>query len=434
MRLVIKFGGTSIRNPARVRMAAKNIAKHVAAGNQVLVVVSAMGDTTNRLIQQGHEAWGDAPFDQNFLHLLATGESQSAPLMAMALGAEGVPALAIGFDHPQWPVVAAAGQSGTQQLSAGKVNDAIDVRLDDAESQARFARLVEPLLANETVPVFPGFFIREAEGGLVALGRGGSDVSAFLIGRYACADEVVVVSDVAGIMSADPRLVKESRVLPQMSASLLSAVSHRGAQVLHPNALRYKPDAITARVVHFRDLGRLDAGTRITGVAETRLAVSETALTQVLLFGRDLATQHGVLGRVGAFLAERGIPVRSLTSSGTVLGLYLGAAQAKAVLDELHDTFVGPRKTFTELLTAGPIVELTLSNPAFVIVPGVISAISDTLSRHGINIIEMVTSHADIVLYCRKQDAHRARDLLMSRLGLSHEPAPPENLELPEQP
>lgn len=420
MRRVIKFGGTSIRNTARVRMAARNIAKLVAAGDQVLVVVSAMGDTTNRLMQRGREAWADAPFDQNFLRLLATGESQSAPLMAMALGAEGVPAVAIGFDHAQWPVVAAAGQAGVQRLSSGKVNDPVDVRLDDAHSEARFAGLVEPLLAAGTVPVFPGFFIREAEGGLVSLGRGGSDVSAFLVGRYACADEVVIVSDVPGVMSADPRLVKSSRVLPQMSASLLSAVSHRGAQVLHPNALRHKPDAVAARVVHFRDLGRLNAGTRITGVAATRLTLDETALTQVLLFGRELGTRQGVLGRVGAFLAAHKIPVRSLTSSGTVLGLYLEAQQASAVLDELHREFVGPRKTFTELLTAGPIVELTLSNPAFVTVPGVISAVSDTLSRHAINIVEMVTSHADIVLYCRKQDAQRARDLLRERLGLAN--------------
>lgn len=420
MRRVIKFGGTSIRNPGRIRMAARNIAKRVAAGEQVLVVVSAMGDTTNRLMQRGREAWADAPFDQNFLRLLATGESQSAPLLAMALGAEGVPAAAIGFDHAQWPLVAAPGQAGVQRLSTGKVNDPVDVRLDDGESQARFAALVEPLLAAGTVPVFPGFFIREADGGLVSLGRGGSDVSAFLVGRYACADEVVIVSDVPGVMSADPRVVKDSQVLPTMSAALLSAVSHRGAQVLHPNALRYKPDAVAARVVHFRELGRLDAGTRITGVAATRLSLDETALTQVLLFGHALGTRHGVLGRIGAFLATREIPVRSLTSSGTVLGLYLQADHAAAVLEDLHREFVGPRKTFTELLTAGPIVELTLSNPAFVTVPGVISAVADTLSRHAINIVEMVTSHADIVLYCRKQDAHRARDLLGERLGLAN--------------
>jgi len=431
MRRVIKFGGTSIRSPERIRMAARNVAKHVAAGDQVLIVVSAMGDATNRLMKQGRDAWADAPFDQNFLHLLATGESQSAPLLAMALGAEGVPAVAIGFDHPQWPVVAAPGQAGIQRLSTGKVNDPVDVRLDDPVSQVRFAALVEPLLATGTVPVFPGFFVREADGGLVSLGRGGSDVSAFLIGRYACADEVVIVSDVEGVMSADPRLVKDSRVLPQMSASLLSAVSHRGAQVLHPNALRYKPDAVAARVVHFRELGRLGAGTRITGVAATRLTLNDHALTQVLLFGHGLALRQGVLGRVGAFLSERGIPVRSLTSSDTVLGLYLDAAQAKGVIDELHREFVGPDKTFSELMTAGPIAELTLSNPAFVTVPGVISAVADTLSRHAINIVEMVTSHADILLYCRSQDAHRARSLLVERLGLGAGPGTSAGREAP---
>jgi aspartate kinase len=420
MRRVIKFGGTSIKNAARIRMAAKAIAKQVNAGNQILVVVSAMGDTTNRLMKQGRGAWADAPFDHNFLRLLATGESQSAPLMAMALGAEGVPAVAIGFDHPLWPVVAVSGQAGVQCLSSGKVNDPVDVRLDDDESQARFAALIEPLLAAGTIPVFPGFFIREAEGGLVSLGRGGSDVSAFLVGRYALADEVVIVSDVKGVMSADPRVVKDSRVLTQMSASLLSAVSHRGAQVLHPNALRYKPDSVEARVVHFRDLGRMGAGTRITGVAMTSLTLYPEALTQVLLFGKSLGSKPGILGGVGGYLSSRGISIHSLTSSDTVMGLYLDAARAAEIIEDLHREFVGSGKAFTELLTTGPVGELTLSNPAFVTVQGVISAISDTLLRNRINIVEMVTSHADIVIYLGKQDAPKAKELLESRLGLGN--------------
>ncbi|MBM4397651.1 MAG: hypothetical protein FJ087_18425 [Deltaproteobacteria bacterium] len=418
MRLVVKFGGTSIKTVGRVRAAARNVARMCAAGNQVLVVVSAMGDATNRLMRRGREAWAEAPFDQNYLRLLATGESQSAAVMAMALCGEGQQAGAIGFDHPRWPVVAAPGQTANQRMSAGKVNDVVDVRLDEAESYARFSSVVEPMLAAGMVPVFPGFFIREAEAGLVTLGRGGSDVAAFLVGRFARADEVVIVTDVKGVLSADPRVVKDARVLPDMSAEVLSAVAHRGAQVLHPNALRYKPDSVAARVVHFRDLRRAAFGTRITGAAKTRLTLHPEPLTQVLLFRPGLASRTGVLGQIGSWLSEREIPIHATTSSDTVVGLYVESGRVSGALTDLHAAFTGPGRAFDELLSVGPVAELTLSNPAFVEVPGVISAVADTLGRGGLVIVEMVTTHADVVVYCRWSDRERAEALLRERLGL----------------
>lgn len=418
MRLVVKFGGTSIKTAARMRAAARNIARLAADGNQVLVVVSAMGDATNRLMRRGREAWPDAPFDQEYLHLLATGEGQSASLMAMSLAAQGCSSAAIPFDHPRFPLVAAPGQARRQHVSAGKVNDVVDVRLDAAESAARFSAVVDPLLSAGTIPVFPGFFIREKDFGLVTLGRGGSDVSAFLVGRFARADEVVIVTDVKGVLTADPRVVPGTTVVPEMDAGLLTAISHSGTQVLHPNALRHKPAGVIARVVHFRDVATLGAGTVITGAARTGLSVSARTLSLVLLFGTGLSGRVGVLAALGRFLADRGVTIRALTQSDKVVGLYLDEADAREALSALHREFVGGDRAFTEIVRRGPIVELALSNPAFVEAPGVISAIADSLSRNGVNIVEMVTSHADILVYCRGEDGPRAREILSARLGL----------------
>ncbi len=422
MRLVVKFGGTSIKTPARMRSAARNVSRLAGAGHQILVVVSAMGDTTNRLMRRGREVWRDAPFDRHFLELLSSGEAQSASLMAMALKAQGCEAQAIGFDNPRWPIVAAVGQSGRQNLSAEKVNDPVDVRLDAEETTARFASFVIPLLAARAIPVFPGFFIRDRDGGLVTLGRGGSDVSAFLVGRFARADEVVIVTDVKGVLTADPRVVSEPAVVPEMDAGLLSAISHRGAQVLHPNSLRYKDESLTARVVHFRELGRPGTGTKIKGVARTALSITSSPLTLVLLFGERLASKSGVLGRLGGFLAERGVSIHSLTASDRVVGLYIETAPARKVIDELHGAFVGTALPFAEILATGPVAEIVLSNPAFIDSPGVISTVSDGLSRGGVNIVEMVTSHADIMIYCRHADAERAAAILTARLGIRARP------------
>lgn len=421
MRMVVKFGGTSIKTTSRMRSAARNVCRLVLAGHQVMVVVSAMGDATNRLILRGREVCPEAPFDQHFLSLLSTGEGQSASLMAMALAAQGCKSQAIGFDHPRFPLVAAAGQASKQRLSRGKVNDPVDVRVDEDESCERFRSLVEPLLNQGVVPVFPGFFIREREQGLVTLGRGGSDVSAFLVGRFSRSDEVVIVTDVKGVLTADPRVVAGTSVVAEMDAGLLTAISHAGAQVLHPNALRYKPESCTARVVHFRELGKLakaSRGTLITGAARTELNLWPEALNLILLFGTGLAGRVGVLARLGGFLAERGVSIHAMTSSDTMVALYIESASGARVVDDLHREFVGAGRAFTEIISTGPVAELTLYNRAFIDAPGVIQAIADSLSRARINIVEMVTSHANIVVYCRSDDGERAREILAARLGV----------------
>ncbi len=419
MRVVVKFGGTSVRSPGRVRLAAKNIAAIRAAGHEVLIVVSAMGDATNRLMRLGRKTWPEAPVDQNFLHLLATGETTSANLLAMALGAEGCAAVALGFDHPDFPLVASPGQSDSQTLSTGKVNDLVEVRLDERACRNRFARTVEPMLAGGTVPVFPGFFVVDDDAHLVTLGRGGSDVSAFLVGRVARADEVVIVTDVRGVLTADPRVVPDSTVVREMDAALMSAVAQRGAQVLHPNALRYKPESVTARVVHFTDLGKMAEGTRITGAATTVLSVHARPLTLHLLFGHGIAARLGLLARIGEFASSRGLAIHSLTSSDTVIGLYVEEIAGHSLAVDLHREFVGPGLDFEELVVTRNVAEVRLTNPAFVNTQGVIHVVSEALHRAGLGIVEMVTSHADVVVYCNFDQAEQVRSVLAERLGIA---------------
>ncbi len=420
MRLVVKFGGTSVKTPTLVRRAAGHLARFVGQGHEVLIVVSAMGDATNRLMRLGRDVWPEAQAEEPFLQLLATGEARSAALMALALRGLGVKAEVVGFDHPRFPLVA-EGPANGHPLSSVKANDPVEVRLDEEETARRFDTLVEPMLRSRVVPVIPGFFVRGKGGGLVTLGRGGSDVTAFLVGRFCRADEVAIVTDVAGVMTADPRVVAGTSVVPALDAALLSAIALGGARVLHPNALLHKPESLAARVVHFRDLGRLldgRTGTRIEGSARTRLSLWPEPLAQVLLFAQGLARRPGVLAGLGGFLAERGVSIHSMTQSDNTVALYLETRDAGRILDDLHADFVGTGRPFTELIRNEPVGELTLDNPAFVDTPGVIASVSHALGQARINIIEMVTSHASIIVYCRHEDGERAAAVLRERLGL----------------
>jgi len=340
--------------------------------------------------------------------------------MALALRGLGVQAEVIGFGHPQFPLVA-EGRTDAQHLSTAKVNDPVEVRLDEQETARRFDALIEPMLRSRAVPVLPGFFVRTRDGALVTLGRGGSDVTAFLAGRFGRADEVVIVTDVPGVMTADPREIHGTRVVPAMDAGLLSAIALNGARVLHPNAILQKPESLAARVIHFRDLGHLldgHPGTRIEGSARTRLRWWPEPLTQVLLFAQGLARRPGVLAGLGGFFAERGVSIHSMTQSDDTVALYLETADLGRILDDLHADFVGAGRPFTELLRNEPVGELTLDNPAFIATPGVIASVSHALGQARINIIEMVTSHASIIVYCRYADGDNAVRVLSERLGL----------------
>jgi len=418
MRMVVKFGGSSLKNLARLRLAARNLAALRAAGHEVLAVVSAMGDSTNRLVRMGRRVHPEGPVDQHYLRLLATGENTSAQVLAMALAAEGCRAQAISFDHPDFPLVAAPGQAESQVLSSGKVNDLVEVRLDEEACEDRFARLVAPLLQARVIPVLPGFFVRDGDFHLVTLGRGGSDVSAFLAGRFARADEVVIVTDVEGVLTADPRLVRDASVVAEMDAALMSAVAQRGAQVLHPNALRYKPESTAARVVHFRALGRMAEGTRIVGAARPQLARPPSPLPLGLLFGEGISRRLGLLARLGEFAAKRGVAIHASTSSDSIVGIYVEQDHGGGIAEDLHREFVGPGRDFQEMVVTRDVAEVRLSNPAFISTHGVIRVIADTLYQGGLNIVEIVTSHADIHVYCQWNQAETVRRLLSDRLGI----------------
>ena len=153
----------------------------------------------------------------------------------------------------------------------------------------------------------------------------------------------------------------------------------------------------------------------------TRVRVWPVPLSQILLFGKELAKRPGVLVRLGGFFAERGLSIHSMTQSDENVALYLEAQQTRQILDELHRGFVGAGGPFTEVLRNEPVGELTLENPAFIDTPGVIASVSHALGQARINILEMVTSHAWIIVYTRHEDIGRAAALVRERLGLAPE-------------
>src|SRR5687767_931660 len=222
--VVQKFGGSSLADADRIRRVARRIARERAAGAKLVVVVSAMGDTTDELLSLA-AAITDTPDERELDMLLATGEHQSATLVSMALHALGVPAISL---------------SGPQ---AGITTDA-------RHGRARIAS-VEPArvgreLDDGKVVIVAGFQGRTETSGddgdahtadITTLGRGGSDTTAIALASRLGADRCQIFTDVRGIYTADPRLVASARQLPIIGYEEMLELAHQGAQVMQTRAV-----------------------------------------------------------------------------------------------------------------------------------------------------------------------------------------------------
>jgi len=210
--LVQKYGGTSVEGPERIRAVAKRVAAARAAGNDVLVVVSAMGQTTDELLRLAREVSAN-PSRRELDMLLTTGERVSMALLAMALEDLGVPA--ISFTGSQSGILTDAGHGAARIVA---------VRPERLRRELEQGRVV-------IVAGFQGVNPETRE--ITTLGRGGSDTTAAALaaafGRARCE----IYTDVPGVFSADPRAVPAARVIPRLDYRVCSTLAHLGGRVLH---------------------------------------------------------------------------------------------------------------------------------------------------------------------------------------------------------
>lgn len=214
-RIVQKFGGSSVATPAKLRRIARRIRESLDVGVSMVVVVSAMGDTTDELIALAHRVTHDPP-SREMDQLLSTGETITAPLLAMALEAAGTSAVSL-----------TGVQAGIRTSRAHRT-----ARIVDVVPQ----RVLDELDAGRVV-VVAGFQGVTEEMDVTTLGRGGSDTSAVALAVAIRADRCEIFTDVDGVHTADPRLVPHARVIPEIAYDEMLEFAAVGAGVMHPRAV-----------------------------------------------------------------------------------------------------------------------------------------------------------------------------------------------------
>lgn len=299
--IVQKFGGSSVADPEKIRIVAERVAAAKASGDDVVVVVSAMGDTTDELLALARKVTA-RPSRRELDMLLSAGERISMALLAMALEERNVPA--VSFTGSQCGIVT-----------------------NDAHTNARIVEVrpyrVQDELAQGRVVIVAGFQGVSYKREVTTLGRGGSDTTAVALAAALDADACEIYSDVAGVFSADPRLVPTARRLAEISYEEMQELAEAGARVLNAQAVEFAKDrgiAIYARATAGSDAETVirrfppRAPGRVAGVAsETGLILIEHSLADERTFSDLLGAldEARVGGKQMIYSAPSGAPPRT---------------------------------------------------------------------------------------------------------------------------
>ena len=398
--IVAKFGGTSIGNGKRIRKAAQSVVNEFMKGKKVVVVVSAINKTTDDLVAIADESIGKEVTEKQLAEILSMGERTSIRVFSSVLESLGVKSEYIDPSHELWPVIT--------DNNYGKAK--IDFERTEEQSQG-----LMKLLDQGIIPVICGFLGRTEDGEVTTLGRGGSDVTAFLLGHCLKADDVIIVTDVNGVMPTDPRKISEAKKLDYISVEEMRDLATHGAQVLHPHALRFKDPEINAKIISFEKGDLSDPGTEIVGPFEDSMSKSVTfhhePISVVALVGEDLLNQIGLIAKMTTLVADANINIYGISAGQNSITLFLDKCDADEAYHLLHNLVIA-EDSLSSISLGRDIAMLTMINPDFIETPGVITEITNPLKENHINIVEISSSQTAIVLFINWEDGKLAYDLI----------------------
>ncbi|WP_310468850.1 aspartate kinase [Sphingomonas sp.] len=407
-RIVMKFGGTSMAGIERILSVAGRVKREAAAGNEVLVVVSAMAGETDRLVQLCREAAAlhDA---REYDVVVASGEQVTAGLLAMTLQNMGVPARSF----MGWQLVRASGVHGNARVEA--VEGAL---LDEA-------------LRGGTVAVIPGFQGVSDDGRLATLGRGGSDTSAVAIAAGLSADRCDIYTDVDGVYTTDPRIVPRARKLDAITFEEMLELAGVGAKVLQTRSVGLAMRAnLPLRVLSAFEDG---PGTRIVAelsgaeMEHNRIAGIAADRNEARVTLTAIADQPGTVAAVISPLAEAGILVDMIvhaatpdrgSSDLTFTVPRASLAQAMAVIEQRRAAIA-----YADLIHDDAVAKVSIVGVGIRSNPALAAKMFETLAERSINLLAVSSSEIKVSALIAEAELDLAVRVLHSAFGLDAEQA-----------
>ncbi|MBR2635719.1 MAG: aspartate kinase [Oscillospiraceae bacterium] len=388
--IVQKFGGSSVANAERVFNVARIVTETYDKGNDVIVVVSAQGDTTDELIEKAAEI-NPNPSKREMDMLLATGEQISIALLAMAIEKLG------------YPVVSLTGPQ------AGFLTDS-------SHSKARIRRIEKERMENElgkhNIVIVAGFQGMNRYGNITTLGRGGSDTSAVALAAAFHADLCQIYTDVDGIYTADPRIVPDAQKLEEITYDEMLELASLGANVLHNRSVEMaKKYNVNLEVVSSLEK---KPGTKVKEVAKVeKMLIKGVARDNNIarISVVEVPDSPGVAFRLFAALAAKKIDVDNILQSigrEELKDISFTIAkdnlpEAVKVVESLKDSLNYKYYESTENISKVSIVGAGMKSN-----PGVAAKMFEALGDAGINIQMIFTSEIKITVLINKEESTRA--------------------------
>ncbi|MBI4314035.1 MAG: aspartate kinase [Candidatus Omnitrophica bacterium] len=402
MLIVQKFGGSSVANPDRIVNVAKRVALTRREGHRVVVVVSALGDTTDDLIELSRKVTRN-PVEREMDMLMATGEQVSVALLAMAIQELGIPAISF---------------TGAQ---VGIVTDSSHTR---AKIKNISGQRISEQLKRGKVVVVAGFQGMTEDHEITTLGRGGSDLSAVALAVALKAQVCEIYTDVEGVYTTDPRIVPEARKLESVSYDEMLEMASLGAQVMQARSMEVaKKYSIP---IHVRSSFSKQPGTIISKevksmedvvVRGVSLAKEEAKVTIC-----DVPDKPGLAAKIFTRISEANINVdtivQNVSKTGTTdLSFTVG-------LPDLNKTLTVARKVAREVRAKGVTYDDKIAKVSVVGIgmrshSGIAAKMFQALAKESINIEMISTSEIKISCVIGKNQAVRAVRALHKAFGLN---------------
>jgi aspartate kinase len=402
-RIVMKFGGTSMAGIERIRSVAARVKRESEAGNEVLVVVSAMAGETDRLVQLCREAAAlHDPTEYDVV--VASGEQVTAGLLAMTLQGMGLNARSF----MGWQLVKASGVHG-------------NARVETVESAT-----LDEALKGGTVAVIPGFQGVSEDGRVATLGRGGSDTSAVAIAAGVKADRCDIYTDVDGVYTTDPRIVPKARKLDQVTFEEMLELAGVGAKVLQVRSVGLAMrEHLPLRVLSaFEDSPGTDIVAELSGEHMERNLIAGIAAdkneARVTLTG--IADAPGMVARVISPLAGAGIQVDMIVHAATPntgasdLTFTVprpGLSQAMAVIEKLKAA-IG----YGQLVTDDAVAKVSIVGVGIRSNPQLAAKMFETLAERQINLLAVSSSEIKVSALIAEDQLDLAVRVLHTAFGL----------------
>jgi len=399
--IVQKYGGTSIANLDRIRNVAKRVIKVYNAGNDVVVVLSAMAGETNRLMELAREI-ADDPSKRELDVLLATGEQTTVSLLCIMLESMGCPAISLLGYQAEIITNKSFGRARIVEIHADRIKE---------------------LLGQRKIVAIAGFQGRDQQGNITTLGRGGSDASAVALAASLKADVCEIYTDVDGVYTTDPNMCKKARKLEKISYDEMLEMASLGAKVLQIRAVEFAKKFNVP--VHVRSSFKEEEGTMVVEEEKDmeRLVVSGVTYSkdEARITLTKVPDQPGIASRIFTPIADAGIVVDMIiqnTRKGGLTDLTFTVPKsdyqkAMAIQKEVAESIGTEQVLGDEQIAKVSVIGLGMRSHS-----GVAAKMFTTLAKENINIMMISTSEIKISCVIEEKYTELAVRILHHVFGL----------------